>query len=46
VQVLDVILFVLLIAGCAMCVPIYWWLFGMPVMRLWRHVRNRTARGM
>lgn len=42
--ILDVMLGVLLTLGCALSLPIYWWLFGTPVVRLWRWCRGATLR--
>jgi hypothetical protein len=42
---LDAILFVLLLAGNALALPIWWWLFATPVLRLWQaYGRLRMAR--
>ena len=34
--VFDAILFVLLLVGNVLALPVWWWLFGAPVARLWR----------
>jgi hypothetical protein len=47
VGVLDVLLAITLAIGCTLGLPIYWWLFGTPIVRLWRRWRakRRDARG-
>jgi hypothetical protein len=40
-HVLDAILFVLLVIGNVLGLRIGWWLFGTPVVRLWRHARAK-----
>jgi hypothetical protein len=35
-RVIDAILFVLLLVGNVVGLPIWWWLFGTPIMRFWR----------
>ena len=42
--VLDVVLAVLLGIGCALSLPIYWTVFGMPFVRLWKRCRARRTR--
>ena len=44
--VLDGLLAVLLATGCLLGLPIYWWLFGTPFVRLWQwwRTRRRAAR--
>ena len=37
---MDVILAILLSAGCVMCLPIYWWLFMTPMIRLGKLARQ------
>jgi hypothetical protein len=43
VRVLDAILFTLLLVGNVLALPIWWWLFVKPLVRLvkWCHNRNR-----
>jgi hypothetical protein len=38
VRALDAILLVLLLVGDLLALPIWWWLFGAPVVRLWRRI--------
>jgi hypothetical protein len=40
VRVLDAILFVLLVVGSVLALPIWWWLFGTPFVRLWKWYHN------
>lgn len=35
-NILDVVLGVLLTLGCALSLPIYWWLFSTPLQLLWK----------
>jgi len=35
-RAIDAILFVLLLVGNVLGLPIWWWLFGTPVKRFWR----------
>jgi len=44
-EITDVVLALLLGAGCVMSLPIYWWLFVTPVVRVaklaWKNPFNR-----
>jgi len=42
-RAIDAILFVLLLVGNVLGLPIWWWLFGTPVMRFWRWYRANNA---
>jgi hypothetical protein len=42
-QILDVILLVMLAMGNFLAVPIWYWLFGNPLMRLLRAMERRIA---
>ena len=37
----DLVVAILLAAGCVLSLPVYWWLFGTPFVRLWRCWRPR-----
>ncbi|MFA6545116.1 MAG: hypothetical protein WCS99_11930 [Limisphaerales bacterium] len=41
--ILDLMLGVLLTLGCALSLPIYWWLFVTPFVSLWNQYRARKA---
>lgn len=44
-RILDDIASVLIIVGCALSLPVYWWLFVMPVVPLLkRRTRKQRAR--
>ena len=40
-RVIDAILFVLLLVGNVLGLPIWWWLFGTPVRQFWRWLSRR-----
>jgi hypothetical protein len=40
VYVLDAVLFVLLVIGNVLALPIWWWLFGTPFVQLWKWIRD------
>jgi len=39
--VFNVVLAILLAAGCVLSLPIYLWLFGTPFLQLWKWWRSR-----
>jgi hypothetical protein len=39
-SVFDAILFVLLVVGNVLSLPVWWWLFGTPLVQLWKWFRN------
>jgi hypothetical protein len=41
IRMLDVLLAITLTTGCLLGLPIYWWLFGTPIVRLWRWWRAK-----
>lgn len=43
-HILDLLLASLLAGGNLLALPIWWWLLGAPVVRLWKryHMRGRT----
>lgn len=43
VQVFDTILFILLLIGNVLGLPIWWWLFGAPIVRLWKAVFRKNS---
>ena len=48
-NLLDIAAAILIAAGCVLALPIYWWLFGAPFVRLWEwwrpQSRGRSASG-
>jgi hypothetical protein len=46
-RVLDLLLAITLAIGCTLGLPIDWWLFGTPIVRLGRrwHAKGRGASG-
>lgn len=41
---LDVIVAALLVVGNLLALPVWWWYFGEPVVRLWRRYHARGQK--